>query len=165
LYLCILPQTTFVFLHHFGLIVLLSMYLHYFLIPFFIIVYFWNMKISTIKQRHIYIYMIQKTLTYTFHYWEFFCQGAFVRGSCPFTIFMMMYEWNFGLSGVNFTYVNKIFDRTCSCQVIWCINIRYERGKMKSIVQLFNSNIMLWKETIVLSWCFYTIEILTDLQK
>ena len=25
--------------------------------------------------------MIQKTLTYTFHYWEFFCQGAFVRGS------------------------------------------------------------------------------------
>jgi hypothetical protein len=30
---------------------------------------------------------------------------------------------------------------------------------MKSIVQFFNSNIMLWKETIVLSWCFYTIEI------
>ena len=25
--------------------------------------------------------MIQKTLTYTFHCWEFFCQGAFVRGT------------------------------------------------------------------------------------
>jgi len=31
---------------HFGLIVLLFMYLHYFWIPFYIISYFWNMKIS-----------------------------------------------------------------------------------------------------------------------